>query len=74
MDPNQLNKFFPFDNSLDDDTEDAINQLLKGAKEFADTLQRLLPESQKKFDLHMMLLSITREAEFRLYFLPSSRP
>lgn len=66
MDPNQLSKFFPLSSAQEIDTEQAIDNLLASAREFADTLQRLLPESQKKFDLHMGLLSIVREAEFAL--------
>ena len=66
MDPNQLSKFFPASQALDSDTEVAIAELHLDAHTFAHTLQRLLPESQKKFDLHMGLLQIVREAEFAL--------
>jgi len=66
MDPNQLSKFFPRESGVDVDAQAAIDSLLNHAREFADCLQRLLPESQKKFDLHMGLLQIVREAEFAL--------
>lgn len=66
MDPNQLSKFFPPSTYVDNDTGMAINNLYAGAAEFADLLQRLLPESQKKFDLHMNIVGIVREAEFAL--------
>jgi len=66
MDPSQLSKFFPSSQDLDPDTQEAVQLLTAGARVFADILQRLLPESQKKFDLHMGLLSIVREAEFAL--------
>lgn len=66
MDPKQLSKFFPSTQETDDDTAAAITQLMGGAYVFANLLQKLLPESQKKFDLHMGLLQIVREAEFAL--------
>lgn len=66
MDPNQLNKFFPLTPEIDIETSEAIETLIAAGRTFAETLQRLLPESQKKFDLHMGLLSIVREAEFAL--------
>lgn len=66
MDPKQLSKFFPVSQVVDSDTEQAIRTLLTDANFFARTLQKLLPESQKKFDLHMGLLQIVREAEFAL--------
>ena len=66
MDPKQLSKFFPENVPLDADTQRAIYELQTSARIMADTIQRLLPESQKKFDLHMGLLSIVREAEFAL--------
>jgi hypothetical protein len=66
VDPNQLSKFFPVAQDVEPDTQQAINSLLVAAHDFASTLQRLLPESQKKFDLHMGLLQIVREAEFAL--------
>jgi len=66
MDPKQLSKFFPISSAQESDTQEAIEQLLEGSAAFAGTIQRLLPESQKKFDLHMRLLQIVREAEFAL--------
>ena len=66
MDPNQLSKFFPMSPAQEPETHEAIVTLLIAAHDFAGTLQRLLPESQKKFDLHMGLLQIVREAEFAL--------
>lgn len=66
MDPNQLSKFFPENPYVDADTSAAIEDVMSGARDFAAILQRLLPESQKKFDLHMGLLQIVREAEFAL--------
>lgn len=66
MDPKQLSKFFPSTQVTDDDTTVAIAELYLSAQGFANTIQRLLPESQKKFDLHMGLLQIVREAEFAL--------
>ena len=66
MDPKQLSKFFPVSQVVDPDTQAAIDSLLEQAHLFAGTLQKLLPESQKKFDLHMGLLQIVREAEFAL--------
>lgn len=66
MDPKQLSKFFPSSQVTDDETTVSIAELYLSAQSLANTLQRLLPESQKKFDLHMGLLQIVREAEFAL--------
>ena len=66
MDPKQLSKFFPSTQVVDDETTVAIAEIYLSAQGLANTIQRLLPESQKKFDLHMGLLSIVREAEFAL--------
>ena len=66
MDLKQLSKFFPSSQVTDDETTVAIAELYLSAQSLANTLQRLLPESHKKFDLHMGLLQIVREAEFAL--------
>lgn len=66
MDQTQLSKFFPENVSLDQDTQRAIYDLQTSARIMADTLQKLLPESATKNDLHMRLFHVMRDAELAL--------
>lgn len=66
MDQNQLSKFFPTDRSVDVDTEIAIADLYKAAREFAFTINSLLPESAQKVEMLMRVFHTVRDAEMSL--------
>lgn len=66
MDNNQLSRFFPGEFSVDLDTQAAISDLYRSAQDLAQTLNRLLPESQAKVEMIMSLYHLVRNVEMSL--------
>lgn len=66
MDPQHLSRYFPLDPTNDDEIIDAQQEIRTTARALAETLNRLLPESQSKVEMLMQLMHLSRNAQMSI--------